>query len=111
MGKLSAAGTLEVRVESLDQLLASLALRPADVVKIDVEGAEHGVLLGGESFFREHKPVIFLATHDASVHTSCLDLLSSWGYHLKPLFPQKLLETTDEIVATRVDPIGLARMA
>jgi FkbM family methyltransferase len=98
-GKLGIRGALEVRVESLDHLLASSALDPAGVVKIDVEGAEHQVLLGAESFFRQRKPVLFLATHGASVHADCLDLLSSWGYCLKPLATEDRLESTDEVIA------------
>jgi FkbM family methyltransferase len=70
-----------VEIRTLD----SFGLVP-DVIKIDVEGAEHLSLLGGEKTIREHMPPIlmeydkrnptmFNVTRDESV-----ELLRSWGY-------------------------------
>jgi len=50
--------TLEVVVPSTTIDLAVGELPPPDVMKIDVEGAEHLVVRGGEQFLREHKPAI-----------------------------------------------------
>lgn len=51
----SALPSISVRVAALDDLLSD---RSADVVKIDVEGAELGVLIGGEKFIQNSKPTI-----------------------------------------------------
>lgn len=51
----STAPTISVRVAALDDLLVG---RSADVMKIDVEGAELGVLIGGESFIQNNMPTI-----------------------------------------------------
>lgn len=47
--------SIPVRIATLDGLLSD---RTADVVKIDVEGAELGVLIGGEKFIQNSKPTI-----------------------------------------------------
>ena len=50
------------RQVSLDDFCTSNKIVP-EVVKIDVEGAEIGVLKGAKSVFSKHKPIIFLSIH------------------------------------------------
>jgi len=76
MGRL-APGPLEVDVITLDSLL--LKFGAPDVIKIDVEGAEFLALQGGEHCLAGN-PIIFLATHSATLRAQCSDLLSSVGY-------------------------------
>jgi FkbM family methyltransferase len=83
-GKIDAAGNLEVKVGKLDTLIASGTIKPANVMKIDVEGAEYTVLQGAENFLRTHKPRIFLATHGDEVHEQCVSYLSRLNYQLQP---------------------------
>lgn len=59
------------RQVSLDQYCSRLGLAP-DVIKIDVEGAEYGVLSGAAETLRRHHPTIFL-----SIHPTELKLLGS----------------------------------
>ena len=47
--------TLEVQLTTLDRLVGE---EPVRLVKIDVEGAEHAVLLGGSDTIRRDRPVI-----------------------------------------------------
>jgi FkbM family methyltransferase len=47
---------------TLDALIEQTGLTPTHV-KIDVEGFEHEVLIGGESLFRRHHPLLFLELH------------------------------------------------
>jgi FkbM family methyltransferase len=83
-GKIDPAGGLEVKVGKLDTLIANGTIKPASVVKIDVEGAEYAVLQGAEQFLKAHKPRIFLATHGDEVHEQCVAYLSKLGYQLEP---------------------------
>ncbi|HEX5102457.1 MAG TPA: FkbM family methyltransferase [Pirellulaceae bacterium] len=85
--RLQADGAYEVAVRRLDDLAAEHDLAPQHL-KIDVEGAELAVLRGGERLIREHRPTIFLSTHDGiepGVHRACCELLASWGYSLEPI--------------------------
>jgi FkbM family methyltransferase len=50
----------------LDDLLDDPAVRIPDVVKIDVEGAELGVLDGLERTVAAHRPVLVVETHDTA---------------------------------------------
>ena len=56
---------------SLDIFCENKGISP-DIIKIDVEGGEIGVLLGSENTIRKYKPIIFL-----SVHPSELEILGS----------------------------------
>jgi FkbM family methyltransferase len=53
--KTSQIEEISVKVKRLDDLLAN---HEVDVMKIDVEGAELGVLRGGEEIISKHRPVI-----------------------------------------------------
>ena len=108
-GRLAASGRVKVKVRTLDWLLARGQIAPAEIVKIDVEGAELAVLKGGENFFRCCRPALFLATHSAPLHQSCCALLREWGYRLQPMRGSEPVNETDEILATCTTPkpIGL----
>jgi len=83
MGHLQDQGTLSVATETLDSLLQGKKIPPPEYIKMDIEGAEYAALLGGQSCFGEHKPVLFLATHGRQVREQCQDLLRSWHYELQ----------------------------
>ena len=98
MGSLADHGELEVRVEVLDQLLASGRLPAPDCIKIDVEGAEYRLLSGARECLARHRPQLFLATHGAEVHRSCCTLLTAAGYDLQA-FGDENWAMTDELMA------------
>ncbi|MFG0274617.1 MAG: FkbM family methyltransferase [Phycisphaerales bacterium] len=98
MGSLSESGALTVRTVRIDDLVASGELPPPTVMKIDVEGAEQLVLAGAAETLKAHKPAIFLATHGADIHASCIATLRALGYELRAL-PGASLEKDDEILA------------
>ena len=57
-----------------------------DVIKIDVEGAEVGVLSGAAEILRQHCPIIFLSVHPKQISalgysiTHLLDMVRDFGY-------------------------------
>jgi FkbM family methyltransferase len=71
------SGTCEVDVVTLDSMCERFGT--PDVIKIDVEGAEHSVLQSMGRCFAA-RPVIFLATHSSSLAEQCLSVLTSAGY-------------------------------
>jgi FkbM family methyltransferase len=98
MGHLSPTGRAQVRTVSLDQMLRSGLVKPPQLVKIDVEGAEGSVLRGAERLLVEHRPVVLLATHGREFHLECCRLLRELGSSLEAVGGGSL-ETTDEIIA------------
>ena len=85
--RLCEQGSLEVSVRRLDEVARELSLAP-DCLKIDVEGAELGVLHGGKQTILQHRPTIFLSTHNGvqqGIQQACCELLQSWGYALQPI--------------------------
>lgn len=57
--------SISVRVTALDDLLGD---RAVDLMKIDVEGAELGVLIGGEKLIQNNKPTIMFESTGVGVN-------------------------------------------
>ena len=99
-GRLSKAGDIEVETVTLDGLLTAGQILPADVIKIDVEGAEDRVLAGAETVITARRPIILLATHGSAVHHRCCVWLRQRGYTLRSVSKARPDET-DELLALR----------
>jgi FkbM family methyltransferase len=98
MGHLSPQGEIAVKTVALDDVLRSKKIRPPDVMKIDVEGAELQVLRGSTHTMKVFRPTIFLATHGEIVHSACLRLLIANGYEMESV-SHRPIPSTDELVA------------
>ena len=94
MGKLSnsnfqgdrlSQATIAVQTETLDHLKELGAISRADVIKIDVEGAEAMVLKGGTALLRSDRPRLFLEIHSRELARECNDLLANLGYSISVL--------------------------
>jgi FkbM family methyltransferase len=75
IGRLAGPGTrgVEVRVRTLDEIIGELAVSHIDLMKIDVEGSEVDVLLGGgESLRRTDRVVIEVGTETSALVTQAL---------------------------------------
>ena len=57
--------------------------RNPDILKIDVEGFEHNVLLGAELLVMKFHPKIIIETHSSILRKQCTELLQNLGYTLK----------------------------
>ena len=88
-GSLSASGTIEVSVMTLDA--ASLEAAPPDIIKMDIEGGELSALLGGMATLQSFRPVLFLATHGEAIHLGCLQLLKNLNYEVELLEDDEIL--------------------
>jgi FkbM family methyltransferase len=88
MGHLARGGSAEVSTVTLDSLVESGRIAPPNFVKMDIEGAELLALRGSSLVFRRFHPVLFLATHGASVETECRGLLRAWCYEVEEIGPR-----------------------
>lgn len=74
---------LTVDAVTIDSLTQQYDFIP-DVIKIDVEGAEHAVIAGGSGFFRDHCPLIVMEylspERQNESHKAALKQLSALGY-------------------------------
>jgi FkbM family methyltransferase len=70
--------TIEVSVDSVDELLMVGSVPRPDVIKIDVEGAELQVIEGARHTLSEHQPVILCEVHDCNAQY--VELMRSLGY-------------------------------
>jgi FkbM family methyltransferase len=77
----------DVRVLALDPLVAEGRLPPPDAIKIDVEGGELGVLRGAAAVLRDHRPLLFVATHGERLRQETTALLEAAGYACRTLGP------------------------
>lgn len=108
MGHLDPAGELAVDAVRLDDLAATERLAPPSVMKIDVEGAEAGVLQGAEALITASRPAIFLATHGDKVRATCLQWLGERGWDVVPLGAPEAWETDEFVACARGDQCASA---
>lgn len=91
-GKTAAGeGDIQVKVERFDDLPPEITAVRADLVKVDVEGAELEVLRGMEAFVAAHRPAFVLELHPdmlplfGATVGDVLTWLEQRGYQLIPL--------------------------
>jgi FkbM family methyltransferase len=77
------ASRIQVKVVSLDELLAEKQIEPPGVMKIDVEGAEVFVLRGAKKLLAEHHPKLFMEIHSRELARECAALLGEFGYSVR----------------------------
>jgi FkbM family methyltransferase len=89
MAHLSLDGEISVPSTSLDICVyGEKQLRPPNVIKIDVEGAEFDVLKGATRAITEFHPTIFLEIHGTELHRDCRGFLLSKGYAVEEGYGQ-----------------------
>lgn len=76
--------SLEVEVYTMDAVLEKEQLRPPDLIKIDVEGAELDVLRGMSGIIRKYGPRIIIEVDD-KIQKICMDKLSNCRAFLRDL--------------------------
>jgi FkbM family methyltransferase len=95
MGHLDENGEILIRLVSLDSLVERGEIPVANMIKIDVEGAEYEVLQGAKKLLTEYPIKIFLATHSNALNEQCTTFLKALGYNAQSL-NQNIQGETDE---------------
>jgi hypothetical protein len=65
---------------SLDTLVYEEGLPMPDIIKMDVEGAEWDVFMGGQRVIEEGAPRLILEVHSQALEEQCLAFLTERGY-------------------------------
>lgn len=86
----SQAYSIEVSVETLDQVVERESVNRIDLMKIDVEGSETAVIRGASAALRRFRPVIIAEANETALSqmgsntNELLDLIRSQGYEVQP---------------------------
>jgi len=83
---------VKVPVTTIDEVVKSRKVPPPNLLKIDVEGAEFQVLLGGEQILREYRPKILLEIHGCTEDIKLFELLAKYRYSCTIIETNKLLK-------------------
>lgn len=81
----SSTNIIKVQSNSLDELYAENRIKPPQLIKMDIEGAEYAALLGAKNILQKYHPVIYLSTHNChiiGIHKKCINFLTDLGYQL-----------------------------
>ncbi len=81
-GHLSPEGKLKVSVNTLDNLLNNGDIKPPDFIKINAEGAEQSILIGGMNCISKYKPKLLITFHTEELKDNCINILSRYGYNI-----------------------------
>lgn len=85
------SGSILVETSTVDDFMQSRGIRPPDLVKIDVEGAEMDVLHGMVDTLRQKRPKLIIEFDDGSETKceeklrSCQEFLSGFGYRFETI--------------------------
>jgi len=80
---------ISVTTDTIDNLIDSKKIPPPDIIKIDVEGEEYNVLLGGRKALIKYKPQMFIEIHNIEAMFNVDHFLSEVGYHLTIINKEK----------------------
>jgi FkbM family methyltransferase len=98
------SGITRVPVRRLDSLVAEKSLPDPQFIKMDVEGAEAGVLMGARMLLERAKPVMVIELHHT--YQVVVDALAGLNYEIRPLVSGGKIAGTDGEFQILVYPIG-----
>jgi FkbM family methyltransferase len=108
-------GTEKVQMATLDNIVNAHALTRVDVVKIDAEGGELGVLKGAYKILTTHRPLILFElveaalVHQGASREAVLSFLHEVGYRFWVFGPEGRPEPVDRVDLDGVNIIAARR--
>jgi len=88
---------------ALDALIDELDLRPPDLIKIDIEGAEVQAVAGMRRTLEHARPLIVIELHGPDVAAATLAQLADLGYRFRLPEPGSVLFSATEILRDAPD--------
>lgn len=107
--------SVEVRILPLAEALDGTGATRVDLIKIDVEGFEMGVLEGSLPIIRRDRPVLFIEVDDDNLRRqgtsarSLVGLLESLGYHVTDARDARTLSSANEFAGCHFDVLCTPR--
>jgi FkbM family methyltransferase len=88
-----------VPVRTIDSLALQHALDRLDLIKLDVEGVEHKVLLGAETSIARFRPLVVFESWavDDPNYVGVWETLTSWGYRVFDLVGRNRLQELERL--------------
>jgi FkbM family methyltransferase len=93
----------DVKVESLDNLIAKANLPKPDFAKIDVEGLELNVLRGMKQTLEQHRPELFIEIHGANMEAKTENIRSVASFLLELKYNIYHVESEQKIIHGNMD--------
>jgi FkbM family methyltransferase len=75
-------GKQKVSVMTLDTFIEKHTFIP-DIIKVDIEGAEHNFIKGAKKTIKKYKPILYIEIHSEYCAIECYKILNSLNYHIK----------------------------
>jgi FkbM family methyltransferase len=69
----------QINVKTMDDFIAQHKIKP-DIIKLDIEGAEHLFLFGSKLFLSKNSPILYIEIHSQYCAYQCINFLSKLGY-------------------------------
>lgn len=77
----------KIHQDTLDNLVKNTKIYP-DIIKVDIEGAEHLFLLGAQKFLKTHSPILYIELHSQYCALKCTEIMDTLGYSNTILFEE-----------------------
>jgi len=83
----------------LDHLVADYDLRPPDLIKMDIEGAEVAAIRGMQGTIERHRPTLLFELHGQGAARTTLEAIRGAGYTFREPASGKDFADADELIA------------
>jgi FkbM family methyltransferase len=77
----------KVNQDTLDNFIKKNKILP-NIIKVDIEGAEHLFLLGAKRFLKSHSPVLYIELHSQYCALKCTEIMNLLGYENTIIFEE-----------------------
>lgn len=77
----------KVHQSTIDQFVTSTKIIP-NIIKVDIEGAEHLLLLGAKGILKKYSPILYIELHSQYCALKCTEIMDCFGYKNNIIFEE-----------------------